>query len=74
MALMKTVSIDGHDVEIADLSDETLVLQLRHAEASAVSSALGEIETWKDLAVKNSGLAKLKSLQNEVRKRKLQVD
>lgn len=50
------------------------MLQLRHAEASAVSSALGEIETWKDLSVKNSGLAKLKSLQNEVRKRKLQVD
>jgi hypothetical protein len=74
MAFMKTISIDGHDVEIADLSDEILVSELRHAEAGVVSSALGEIETWNDLAAKQRREAKLKSLQNEVRKRKLQVD
>ena len=74
MALMKTISIDGQDVEIDSLSDATLLLQLRHAEAGVVSSALGEIETWTDLAAERRREAKLKSLQNEVRRRKLQVD
>jgi hypothetical protein len=71
---MKTISIDGQDVEIENLSDETLLSQLRKARAAAVAASLVELKEWSDLSQKRSAEAKLRGLQRIVAKRKLQVD
>jgi hypothetical protein len=72
---MKTIVIDGLDVEIDNLSDGMLITQLRFAEASVVSVALGgEPDTWADAAQKTLAEGKLRALQNAARKRKLQVE
>jgi len=74
VSFMKTISIDGQDVEIESLSDETLLSQLRKAKAAVVASSLVELQEWSDLSQKRSAEAKLRGLQRIVAKRKLQVD
>jgi hypothetical protein len=71
---MKAIEIDGVNVDIEDLSDGMLITQLRFAEASVVSSALGELKQWSDLSQRQAAESKLRALQNAARKRKLQVD
>lgn len=74
MSLLRTIVIDGVDVEIDSLSDEIVIEQLRLAEASMVAAALGDpVKNWNDRAQKTWALAKLRSLRDAVRKRKLQV-
>lgn len=74
MSFMKSIAIDGVNVDIDDLSDGMLITQSRFAEASVVASALGELKQWSDVSQRQAAEAKLRALQNAARKRKLQVD
>ena len=75
MALLKRINVDGEEVDIEDLTDSVLTTQFINAEAGIVALALGgKDKNWLDRSFRISAEAKFKSLQNEVRRRKLVIE
>jgi hypothetical protein len=86
MALMKDISVGGDKIDIEDLTDEMLLSEIHSARADATANCLGDefenvpknmlpsMHRRSVLARDAQTSAKLKALQNEARRRKLQVD
>lgn len=83
MAFVRRVSVDGEDVDIEDLTDAGLSMAVLQTEADIVAcslyegtvrlTVLSDSEAYRKMRLRQLK-RKLKSLELEMRKRKLEID